>query len=73
MPTQNKTINSLSFTFVVIYATCSTALLGIPSSLSALVGQDAWLFPIIGSILGIGIIFLFTVLGRWHLKRTSLS
>ncbi|GAF16218.1 LOW QUALITY PROTEIN: spore germination protein GerKB [Bacillus sp. JCM 19046] len=68
MPTQNKTINSLSFTFVVIYATCSTALLGIPSSLSALVGQDAWLFPIIGSILGIGIIFLFTVLGRWHPK-----
>ncbi|MBM7838767.1 spore germination protein KB [Alkalihalobacillus xiaoxiensis] len=68
MPTQNKTINSLSFTFIVIYATCSTALLGIPSSLSALVNQDAWLFPVIGSTLGIGVVFLYTVLGRWAPK-----
>lgn len=69
MPTHNKTINSISFTFIVIYATCSTALLGIPSSLSALVSQDAWLLPIIGSIIGIGVIFLYTVLGRWAPKK----
>ncbi|WP_054707563.1 endospore germination permease [Bacillus sp. JCM 19041] len=64
----NETFNSLAFAFIVIYATCSTALLGIPSSMSYFVNQDAWLIPIIGSLIGLSVIFLYTILARWMPK-----
>ncbi|WP_078392543.1 GerAB/ArcD/ProY family transporter [Shouchella patagoniensis] len=64
----NEMFNSLAFAFIVIYATCSTALLGIPASMSYFVTQDAWIIPIIGSLIGLPIIFLYTILARWMPK-----
>ncbi len=66
----NHTFTAVAYTFIVIYATCSTALLGIPATLAFFVGQDAWLFPIIGSLIGIPIVFLYTILARWNPKGT---
>ncbi|GIN13704.1 hypothetical protein J26TS2_35710 [Shouchella clausii] len=60
-----ETFSSRSFATMVLYATISTAMLGLPASISFFIQQDAWLIPIIGSITGIPIIFLYTLLARW--------
>ncbi|MFS0788033.1 endospore germination permease [Shouchella sp. 1P09AA] len=61
----NQSFTAVAYTFIVIYATCSTALLGIPASMAYFVSQDAWLVPIIGSLIGVPIIFCYTMLARW--------
>ncbi|EZH67379.1 hypothetical protein DH09_05460 [Bacillaceae bacterium JMAK1] len=64
-----KTIAQLSprsYGFLVFYATCSTALLGLATSLATYVHQDAWVVPIVGSLFGAGVVFLYTMIARWY-------
>ncbi|MBM7632717.1 GerAB/ArcD/ProY family transporter [Geomicrobium sediminis] len=59
-------VSPRSYGFLVFYATCSTALLGLSTSLTSFLHQDAWIIPVVASLLGAGVVFLYTVLARWY-------
>ncbi|MFS0788032.1 endospore germination permease [Shouchella sp. 1P09AA] len=54
------------FRFLVLFSTCSTSLLSLPLIIGTMVGRDAWWIVLIGTVLGLPFIWLFTTIARWY-------
>jgi spore germination protein KB len=67
---QNGKISSFQFLVLVIFFTVGTSILIIPSNLAKEVKQDAWIVSIIGTGIGLLVIWLFTTIAMWFPKLT---
>ncbi|RQW18544.1 hypothetical protein EH196_16335 [Bacillus sp. C1-1] len=54
------------FRMLVLFSTCSTSLLSMPLILGTMVGRDAWLIVLLGTLIGIPHIALFNLMARRH-------
>ncbi|MFB4160025.1 endospore germination permease [Geomicrobium sp. JSM 1781026] len=64
------TISSNQFRSIVIYTTCGTALLSLPTTLANIVSQDAWWIPLVSLLLGFPYVLLIILFGRWFPNDT---
>lgn len=60
---QQDKISSFQFLVLVTFFTIGTSILIIPSGLASYAKQDAWIASIIGSIVGVLVVWLFTFIG----------
>ena len=72
---QDVKINSYQFLVLVIFFTIGTSLLTVPSVLAADAKQDAWIAAIIGTAIGLLVIWLFITIALWfpHLTIIQLN
>lgn len=56
-------INPFQFLVLVIFFTIGTSILVVPSALATYTRQDAWIASVIGTVIGVFIIWLFTFIG----------
>ncbi|WP_313894092.1 endospore germination permease [Psychrobacillus sp.] len=70
---QNVKISSYQFLVLVILFTIGTSILILPSDLAENAKQDAWIAAIIGTGIGLLIIWLFTKIGFWFPKLTYVQ
>ncbi|PID04223.1 spore gernimation protein [Sporosarcina sp. P2] len=72
---ENIKINPYQFLVLVIFFTIGTGILIVPSVLAAEVKHDAWIAAIIGTGIGLLIIWLFTTIALWfpHLTYIQLN
>jgi spore germination protein KB len=68
-------INSNQFLVLVIFFTIGTSILEVPSVLAAKTNQDAWITVIIGTGIGLLVIWLFTAIALWfpHLTYVQIN
>ena len=60
---QKDKINPFQFLVLVIFFTIGTSILVVPSALATYTRQDAWIASVIGTVIGVFIIWLFTFIG----------
>jgi len=70
---QNGKISSFQFLVLVIFFTVGTSILFIPAVLTSQVKQDAWLAAILGTVIGLVVIWLFTFIASWFPKLTYIQ
>ncbi|CAM3167696.1 endospore germination permease [Filibacter tadaridae] len=70
---QNVKINSSQFLILVILFTVGTSILTIPSALAADTDQDAWITVIIGTGIGLLVIWLYTTIALWFPSLTYVQ
>ncbi|WP_282244769.1 endospore germination permease [Psychrobacillus sp. NEAU-3TGS] len=70
---QNVKINSYQFLVLVILFTVGTSILIVPSALATVAKQDAWIAAIIGTVIGLSIVWLFTKIGLWFPNLTFVQ
>lgn len=70
---QNEKINSYQFLVIVIFFTVGTSILNVPAALAIVAKQDAWIAAIIGTLLGILLVWLFTKIGLWFPNLTFVQ
>ncbi|WP_391122827.1 GerAB/ArcD/ProY family transporter [Psychrobacillus sp. L3] len=70
---QKTKINSFQFLVLVIFFTVGTSILELPSALAAYSKQDAWIASIIGTIIGILVIWFFTKIAAWFPNLTYVQ
>lgn len=70
---QNVKINSNQFLVLVIFFTIGTSILIVPSALAAEAKQDAWIAAIIGTGIGLLVIWLFTTIALWFPQLTYIQ
>ncbi|WP_075617743.1 GerAB/ArcD/ProY family transporter [Paenisporosarcina indica] len=66
-------INAYQFLVLVIFFTIGTSILVIPSNLAAQVKQDAWISAIIGTAIGLLIVWLFCTIAQWFPNLTYVQ
>ena len=66
-------INAYQFLVLVIFFTIGTSILVIPSNLAAQVKQDAWISAIIGTAIGLLIVWLFCTIAQWFPDLTYVQ
>ncbi|MET3656421.1 GerAB/ArcD/ProY family transporter [Sporosarcina psychrophila] len=71
----NIKINSNQFLVLVIFFTIGTSILEVPSVLAAKTNQDAWITAIIGTGIGLLVVWLFTAIALWfpHLTYVQMN
>lgn len=67
---QTDKVTPFQFLVLVIFFTIGSSILYIPSTLTVAVKQDAWIAAIIGSLLGLLIVWFFTTISLWFPKLT---
>ena len=70
---QNVKINPYQFLILVIFFTIGTGILIVPSALAAEAKQDAWIAAIIGTGIGLLVIWLFTTIALWFPHLTYIQ
>ena len=70
---QNGKISSFQFLVLVIFFTVGTSILFIPGVLTNQVKQDAWIAAILGLVIGLVVIWLFTFIASWFPKLTYIQ
>ena len=70
---QNGKISSFQFLVLVIFFTVGTSILLIPAILTSQVKQDAWIAAIVGLLIGLLFIWLFTFIASWFPKLTYIQ
>ncbi|MEK3977495.1 endospore germination permease [Psychrobacillus sp. FSL K6-2836] len=70
---QNVKISSHQFLVLVILFTIGTGILVVPSILAADSKQDAWIAAVLGTGIGLLIIWLFTKIGLWFPNQTFIQ
>jgi len=70
---QNHKINPFQFLVLVIFFTIGTGILIVPSALATYSMQDAWISAIIGTVVGVLVIWLFTFIGLWFPNLTYIQ
>lgn len=70
---QKEKINSYQFLVLVIFFSIGTSILNIPSVLAADSKQDAWISAIIGTGIGLLVIWLLTTIGLWFPQLTYVQ
>ncbi len=70
---QNVKISSYQFLVLVFFFTIGTSILVVPSALASYAKQDAWIAAIIGTGIGLLIVWLFTKIGLWFPDRTFVQ
>ena len=70
---QNVKINSFQFLVLVIFFTIGTGILVLPSVLAGIAKQDAWISAIIGTGVGLLIVWMFTKLSLWFPNLTFVQ
>ncbi|MFJ7972411.1 endospore germination permease [Psychrobacillus sp. NPDC096389] len=70
---QNVKINSYQFLVLVIFFTIGTSILTVPSALATYSKQDAWIAAIIGTGIGLLIVWLYAKIGLWFPKLTFVQ
>ena len=70
---QNGKISSCQFLVLVIFFTVGTSILLIPATLTSQVKQDAWIAAILGLVIGLVVIWLFTIIASWFPKLTYIQ
>nr|WP_246096794.1 GerAB/ArcD/ProY family transporter [Psychrobacillus soli] len=70
---QKIKINSYQFLVLVIFFTVGTSILIVPSALASFAKQDAWIAAIIGTGIGLLIVWLFTKIGLWFPNLTFIQ
>ncbi|SDN09533.1 spore germination protein KB [Psychrobacillus sp. OK028] len=70
---QNVKINSYQFLVLVIFFTVGTSILAVPSALAIVAKHDAWISAILGTALGLLIVWLFTKIGIWFPNLTFVQ
>lgn len=71
----DEKINSYQFLVLVIFFTIGTSILIIPSDLASQAKQDAWLGAIVGTGIGLLIIWLYCTIAHWfpHLTFVQIN
>lgn len=70
---ENVKINPYQFLVLVIFFTIGTGILIVPSVLAAEAKQDAWIAAIIGTGIGLLVIWLFTTIALWFPQLTYIQ
>ncbi|PZX02424.1 spore germination protein KB [Psychrobacillus insolitus] len=70
---QNGKISSFQFLVLVIFFAVGTSILLIPGVLTNQVKQDAWIATILGLVIGLVVIWLFTFIASWFPKLTYIQ
>ena len=70
---QDIKINTYQFLVLVILFTVGTSILKVPSALAADSNQDAWIAAIIGTGIGLLVIWLFTTIALWFPQLTYIQ
>ena len=70
---QNVKINSFQFLVLVIFFTIGTGILVLPSVLVGIAKQDAWISAILGTGVGLLIVWMFTKLSLWFPNLTFVQ
>jgi len=72
---QDVKIDSYQFLVLVILFTIGTSILVIPSDLAADAKQDAWIAAIIGTAIGLLVVWLYCTLAKWfpHLTIVQMN
>ncbi|MFJ7826471.1 endospore germination permease [Psychrobacillus sp. NPDC096623] len=70
---QNVKINSYQFLVLVIFFTVGTSILMVPSALAKVAKQDAWIAAILGTVIGLLVVWLFTKIGLWFPNLTFVQ
>ncbi|PUB08323.1 spore germination protein KB [Paenisporosarcina sp. OV554] len=70
---QDVKINSYQFLILVIFFTVGTSILTVPSALAADAKQDAWIAAIIGTGIGLLVIWLFITIALWFPHLTYIQ
>ncbi|MEK3977494.1 GerAB/ArcD/ProY family transporter [Psychrobacillus sp. FSL K6-2836] len=69
----NDKINSYQFLVLVILFTVGTSILIVPSALVAVAKQDGWIAAILGTGIGIVIVWVFTKISLWFPNITFVQ
>lgn len=69
----NEKINAYQFLLLVILFSIGTSILIIPSILAGEVKQDAWIVAILGTLIGLLIIWLYCIIGQWFPQLTFVQ
>ncbi|MER2060188.1 MAG: endospore germination permease [Niallia sp.] len=70
---RNIKINSYQFLVLVIFFTIGTSILEVPSALADKTNQDAWITAIIGTGIGLLVIWFFTWIALWFPTLTYIQ
>lgn len=70
---QNVKINPYQFLILVIFFTIGTGILIVPSVLATEAKQDAWIAAIVGTVIGLLVIWLFTTISLWFPHLTYIQ
>jgi len=70
---QKNKINPFQFLVLVIFFTIGTSILALPSALAMKSAQDAWIAAIIGTIVGVLVIWFFTFISLWFPELTYIQ
>ncbi|MFF2752933.1 endospore germination permease [Psychrobacillus sp. NPDC058041] len=70
---QNIKISSFQFLVLVIFFSIGTSILELPSAIAVDVKQDAWIATIMGTIIGILVIWFFTKIASWFPNLTYVQ
>jgi spore germination protein KB len=70
---QNEKINAYQFLILVILFTIGTGILLVPSGLATEVKQDAWIAAIVGTGIGLFVIWLLSTLALWFPHLTFIE
>lgn len=70
---QNVKINSYQFLILVTLFTIGTSILITPSVLATEAKQDAWVVAIVGTVIGLFVIWLFCLIAQWFPHLTFIQ
>ncbi|MFJ7887780.1 endospore germination permease [Lysinibacillus xylanilyticus] len=70
---QDVKINSYQFLVLVILFTIGTSILTVPSALATVAKQDAWISTIIGTGIGLLVVWLFITIANWFPHLTYVQ
>ena len=70
---ENVKINSYQFLILVVLFTIGTSILIVPSVLAAGAKQDAWIVAILGTIMGLFVIWLLCIIAQWFPHLTFIQ
>lgn len=70
---EDHKITSFQFFVIVIFFTVGTSIFNIPSALASGSHQDAWIAAIVGTVLGVFVIWIYTFIGFWFPNLTHVQ
>ncbi|MDQ0215819.1 spore germination protein KB [Oikeobacillus pervagus] len=70
---KNEKINAYQFLVIVIFFTIGTSILTVPSGLAEDARQDAWIVAIVGTVLGLFVIWIYNKLGLMFPNMTFIK